>query len=254
MSSWTHSKYKTRNWAEYNLSLQKPGSLSLWFDAEMDWGAAPSGKRGRQQVYSDAAIQACLTIKVLFGLPLRQATGFVESLLKLIGLNWLVPDFSALCRPLPGSRNTVSIRGAKDVASRHSLSRLIRTAAPSDPLSWFASKPLSRCRQHMQSMCKRGQLTVPGIKAPSRQHPADAPAGQRRAKASGTLASTPLTHVSMCSRSKGGSKRRLWRKIHISIDERPPEISVIEATSSRIGPLGRLRCNRLPGNGCACTP
>jgi hypothetical protein len=63
----------------------------------------PSDKRGRQQAYNDPAIQACLTIKVLFGLPLRQATGFVESLLKLIGLNWTVPDFSTLCRPLPGS-------------------------------------------------------------------------------------------------------------------------------------------------------
>ena len=44
------------------------------------------------------AIQACLTLKVLFGLPLRQTTGFVESLLKLVGLDWSVPDFSTLCR------------------------------------------------------------------------------------------------------------------------------------------------------------
>ena len=28
----------------------------------------------------------------------RQATGFVESLLRLVGLNWAVPDFSTLCR------------------------------------------------------------------------------------------------------------------------------------------------------------
>ena len=49
-------------------------------------------------VYSDAAIQACLTVKVLFGLPLRQATGFVASLLKLAGLDWPVPDCSTLCR------------------------------------------------------------------------------------------------------------------------------------------------------------
>jgi len=58
----------------------------------------PSGKRGRQQAYSNAAIQACLTIKVLFGLPLRQTTGFVESLLALTRLEWSVPDFSTLCR------------------------------------------------------------------------------------------------------------------------------------------------------------
>ncbi len=47
----------------------------------------PSGKRGGQPVYSDAAVQACLTIKVLFGLPLRQTSGFVASLLKLAELD-----------------------------------------------------------------------------------------------------------------------------------------------------------------------
>jgi hypothetical protein len=60
--------------------------------------ATPSGRRGGQQSYNDAALQACLTIKVLFGLPLRQTTGFVESLLALAGLNWTVPNFSTLCR------------------------------------------------------------------------------------------------------------------------------------------------------------
>jgi hypothetical protein len=39
----------------------------------------------------------------------------------------------------------------------------------------------------------------------------------------------------MCCRAKGGSKRRLWRKIHIGIDEITLEIRAIEATSSRIG-------------------
>ena len=63
----------------------------------MDWGAALSDEQGRQKACSDAAEQACLTIKVLFVLPLRQTTEIVESLLKLIRLNWLVPDFSTLC-------------------------------------------------------------------------------------------------------------------------------------------------------------
>ncbi len=56
----------------------------------------PSGNRGRRQIYSDAAIQTCLTIKVLFGMALRQTTGFVESLLRLTGLGWSAPDFSTL--------------------------------------------------------------------------------------------------------------------------------------------------------------
>jgi hypothetical protein len=37
-------------------------------------------------------------MKVLFGMALRQTTGFVESLLCLIGLGWDVPDFSTLSR------------------------------------------------------------------------------------------------------------------------------------------------------------
>jgi len=54
MSSWTPTTYKTKNWSDYNRALKKRGSLSIWFDAEMTWEAKPSGKRGRQQIYSDA--------------------------------------------------------------------------------------------------------------------------------------------------------------------------------------------------------
>ena len=49
-------------------------------------------------MFSDAAIQFCLSIKVLFKLPLRQTAGMVASLLRLAGLDWPVPDFSTLCR------------------------------------------------------------------------------------------------------------------------------------------------------------
>ncbi len=44
------------------------------------------------------AIQFCLTMKVLFKLPPRQATGMAASLLKLAGLDWAVPDDTTLCR------------------------------------------------------------------------------------------------------------------------------------------------------------
>ena len=70
MSSWTQTKYKTRNWADYNFSLKQRGSLSIWFNPLMVREVEVSGGRGRQQTYGDAAIQVCLTFKVLFGLPL----------------------------------------------------------------------------------------------------------------------------------------------------------------------------------------
>jgi hypothetical protein len=64
----------------------------------MNWQAPATGRRGRQPTFSDAAIQFCLTIKCLFSLALRQATGMVESMLRLAGLDWAVPDFSTLSR------------------------------------------------------------------------------------------------------------------------------------------------------------
>jgi hypothetical protein len=70
----------------------------IWVDEEMTWLAPREGLPGRPAVFSDAAIQFCLSIKVLFKLPLRQAAGMVASLLRLAGLDWSVPDFSTLCR------------------------------------------------------------------------------------------------------------------------------------------------------------
>ena len=91
-------RYKTSNWTEYNRALKQRGNLTVWFDRDMAWLARPSGKPGRQQVFSDAAIQFCLSIKCLFNLPLRQTLGLVESLLRMGGLDWPVPDYSTLSR------------------------------------------------------------------------------------------------------------------------------------------------------------
>ena len=91
MSRPTPPAYKTRNWPACNKALKRRGSLSIWFAPAMTWEAAPTGTRGRQPDDNDAAIQTCLTMKVLFGMALRQTTGFVESLLRLVGLDWPVP-------------------------------------------------------------------------------------------------------------------------------------------------------------------
>jgi len=111
MSSWSPTKYKTKNWRSYNSALKQRGSLSIWFDPDMPWYATPTGKRGWQPEFSDAAIQICLTMKVLFGMPLRQTAGFVESLLLLAGLDWKVPDFSTLCRRQKALNVAIPYRG-----------------------------------------------------------------------------------------------------------------------------------------------
>lgn len=98
MSKPLPARYRTTNWSSYTASLRKRGSLLIWLDKDMTWLAPPDGKPGRPSVFSDAAIQFCLTIKVLFKLPLRQTTGMVARLLKMADLDWAVPDYTTLCR------------------------------------------------------------------------------------------------------------------------------------------------------------
>jgi len=98
MSKPTPARYRTTNWSSYTDSLRKRGSLLIWLDKEMTWLAPHDGSPGRPAVFSEAAIQFCLTIKVLFKLPLRQTAGMVASLLKMADLDWAVPDYTTLCR------------------------------------------------------------------------------------------------------------------------------------------------------------
>ncbi len=99
MSKPVPARYRTTNWSDYNAALRRRGSLLVWLDRKMEWLAPKRGRPGRPQTFSDAAVQFCLSIKILFGLALRQAIGMVESLLKMAGLEaWPVPDYSTLCR------------------------------------------------------------------------------------------------------------------------------------------------------------
>ena len=70
----------------------------MWLDQDMHWYVPASGKRGRQQLFSDRAIEFCLSIKCLFGMASRQSLGLVYSVLRLAGPDWQVPDFSTVSR------------------------------------------------------------------------------------------------------------------------------------------------------------
>ena len=84
----------------------------------MVWTPPLSGKRGQRQEFSDAATQTCLTLEGLFGMPLGQTTGFVDSLLRRVGLDCTVPGFSPLYRrqnalnaglPYPGGTGPLNL-------------------------------------------------------------------------------------------------------------------------------------------------
>ncbi|AXK40223.1 transposase [Crenobacter cavernae] len=93
------TRYRTTNWPEYNRSLQRRADLTVWISPELPWlGNERPGQNGRPTTYRDAAIQAVLTLKVLVSLPLRQARGWVCSLLRLLKLDGSVPCYSTVSR------------------------------------------------------------------------------------------------------------------------------------------------------------
>jgi hypothetical protein len=108
--------------------------LEVWFDPAMTCEAAATGKRGRQPDYSDPAIRSCLTMARegrpeirpvdgfqprmgrapgRFGMALRETTGLDESLLRVIGPDWAVPNVSTLCRRQKTLKVNIPCRGSQ---------------------------------------------------------------------------------------------------------------------------------------------
>ncbi|WCR05256.1 transposase [Paracoccus saliphilus] len=74
-------------WSKLKAALCKRSPLSFWFDPEIVWHARKTGKRRRPGTFSNAAIQACRTSKVLLGPPLRQTLELFEGLPQVRGQN-----------------------------------------------------------------------------------------------------------------------------------------------------------------------
>ena len=96
------SRYRVKNWGEYEASLRRRGDFTVWLsdDALDAWLAPPSDKPGGQRRFSDIAIEAALTIRMVFHLPLRQTEGFLRSLVELLDVDLPIPDHTTLSRRL----------------------------------------------------------------------------------------------------------------------------------------------------------
>ena len=94
---------KIKNWPKYNKSLKNRGNLSIFIsESVIKNGELIPPKRlkvvGRPIEYSSDLIELILTIRELFGLPLRQTTGLVEWLFGLMHLSGKIPDYTTLSR------------------------------------------------------------------------------------------------------------------------------------------------------------
>lgn len=94
-------QYRVTNWPEYDRALVQRGNLTIWFDEMFlreRWRPAPTGQRGAPFRYSDAAIQALLTLKAVFDLPYRMVEGLAGSIVRLLGVALSIPDHTLLSR------------------------------------------------------------------------------------------------------------------------------------------------------------
>ncbi|MFA3920512.1 IS5 family transposase [Ruegeria hyattellae] len=108
------AKYRVTNCSEYNESLRQRGDVKIWVSDErmQNWRSPRRKTRGGQARYSDLAIEICLTLRVVFRLPLWQAQGFMRSIARLMGMDLAVSDFSTPSRRGKGLRITQSRRTA----------------------------------------------------------------------------------------------------------------------------------------------
>ena len=117
---YTKQRYRVRDWPQYEAELRQRGDLTLWFSEEAisAWRAPTGEKPGGQPVYSDLAIEAALTVRLVYGLALRQTEGFLESISTLLDLGLPIPDHTTLPRrskhlhirtPLPADSRAVHV-------------------------------------------------------------------------------------------------------------------------------------------------
>lgn len=94
---------KITNWSEYNKSLKNRGNLSIFISESLIKDGhliipAKTGKPGRPIQYSNELIEFVLIIRELFHMPLRQATGFLEFLFRLMGIVSGSPDYTTVSK------------------------------------------------------------------------------------------------------------------------------------------------------------
>ena len=94
------TKHRIRNWRECERGLRSRGDVTIWLseDAIAAWIPPKNGLRGGRRRYSNLAIRTALTPRVVFGLPLRQTEGFLDSPLSLTSRDLKAPDHTTLSR------------------------------------------------------------------------------------------------------------------------------------------------------------
>jgi hypothetical protein len=96
-----HDTKKKRDWSQYTAAAKKSGEVTFYISREaiVQWeNDTLTGERGASNTYSDIAIETCLALRAVYDLSLRKTNGFVYSILQMMQLKLLCPDYTTLCR------------------------------------------------------------------------------------------------------------------------------------------------------------
>jgi hypothetical protein len=112
-------KYAVRNWSEYNKALIDRGRTMFHISVEaLDaWVHPHTGTVGHPTVFTDLAIETCLTIQQICRLPLRSVQGVVEEMMQHLRPELPVPTYTTLCKR--GKTITVNIHTRTGTESVH---------------------------------------------------------------------------------------------------------------------------------------
>ena len=104
--------FKVQNWPEYEASLVRRGSLTLWIEVVVLNRWQSVGPLGQAR-YSDIAIETCLMLRAAFKMALRQTEGLMQSVLGLMNRTEAAPDHTTVSRRAVGLKVTNSLSGAQ---------------------------------------------------------------------------------------------------------------------------------------------
>ena len=162
-------RFRATNWAEYDATLRRRGSLTVWFTeaAIAAWKAKPRTTRGGQPRYSQLAISTALTLRAVFRLALRQTEGLIGSIIGLFGLDLAVPDHTTLSRRAETLEMPRTRPGTRPI---HLLvdSTGLRLCGPGE---WLVGKQGSRARRswrklHIGVDADTGRIVAAELTAP----------------------------------------------------------------------------------------
>jgi hypothetical protein len=145
------AQYRLTNWPDYNEALKSRGKITIWFTEDIikEWYYKSNKKKtpGREKTYSNLAIFTMRVFGTVYGQRLRQTEGLVEDIVKLMGLDLSVPDFTTLSRRMENIE-------VPDLSSMLDPDAIVNAIIDSTGLKIFGKAEWEKCKYNLKNQRK----------------------------------------------------------------------------------------------------